>query len=95
MNNDKPIPLTTGGARTLLKALFAGKGYHKRAEMIDAVTQHHTPACLPPNHHRKQTHIIFPGETLDAHTEGISIAHKQVTLSTDGKQRTLPLANRY
>jgi len=46
-------------------------------------------------HHRKQTHIISPGETLDAHTEAVSIKHKTVVLETDGKQRTLRLPIRF
>ena len=38
---DANMPLTTGSARALLPALFAGKGYHKRAEIIDTLTEHH------------------------------------------------------
>jgi len=39
-----------------------------------------------------QTYIVSTGETLDASTEVISIEGKQVTLSTNGQQRTLHLS---
>lgn len=39
----------------------------------------------------KKTYIVSLGETLDASTEVVSIAAKQVRLSTDGQQRTLHL----
>ncbi len=38
-----------------------------------------------------QTYIVSTGETLDASTEVVSIEGKQVTLSTNGEQRTLHL----
>ena len=37
------------------------------------------------------TYIVFSGERLDADTEVVSIASKQVVLSTNGQQRTLKL----
>ena len=37
------MPLTTGAARGLIVALFAGnQGYTKRAEIIDTLTEYHT-----------------------------------------------------
>ena len=38
----KNMPVTTGCARGLLVALFAGKGYTKRAEIIQTLTRYHT-----------------------------------------------------
>lgn len=38
-----------------------------------------------------QTHIVSPGEQIDASTEVVSIEGKAVTLSTEGQQRTLRL----
>lgn len=35
------MPLTSGAARGLIVALFAGKGNTKRAEIIDTLTRHH------------------------------------------------------
>lgn len=41
------------------------------------------------------TYIVSLGETLDASTEVVSIAAKQVTLSTNGQPRTLRLSIRF
>lgn len=38
---DKNMPLTTAGARDLIVALFAGKGYIKRTEIIETLTRYH------------------------------------------------------
>jgi len=38
---NKNMPLTSGGARELIVALFAGKGNVKRAEIIDTLTEYH------------------------------------------------------
>ena len=42
-----------------------------------------------------KTYIVSPGEKIDASTEVVSRESKQVTLSTDGKQRTLRLPIRF
>lgn len=39
----------------------------------------------------QRIYIVSPGESLDADTEVVSIASKQVVLSTNGQQRTLKL----
>jgi len=41
------------------------------------------------------THIVSPGDKIDDHTKVVEIQNKQVTLSTNGKQRTLRLHIRY
>ena len=35
------IPLTTGVARALIRDLFSGKGYVKRAEIIKSIREYH------------------------------------------------------
>ena len=42
-----------------------------------------------------KTYIVTIGEHLDTHTEVVDIQPKQVTLATDGKQRTLKLPIRF
>jgi len=42
-----------------------------------------------------KTYIVTIGENLDTHTEVVDIQSKQVTLATDGKQRTLKLPIRF
>ena len=42
-----------------------------------------------------KTYILTIGENLDTHTEVVDIQPKQVTLATDGKQRTLKLPIRF
>ena len=42
-----------------------------------------------------KTYNVTIGENLDPHTEVVDIQPKQVTLSTDGKQRTLKLPIRF
>ncbi|MDE0681721.1 MAG: hypothetical protein OXI63_02280 [Candidatus Poribacteria bacterium] len=36
------MPLTTGVARALIRDLFTGKGYVKRAEIIERICEYHT-----------------------------------------------------
>ncbi|MXV76412.1 hypothetical protein F4Z99_19340 [Candidatus Poribacteria bacterium] len=42
-----------------------------------------------------QTHLVTTGDNLDAETKIVDIQHRQVTLSTNGKQRTLRLDIRF
>ena len=42
-----------------------------------------------------KTYSVTIGENLDTHTEVVDIQPKQVTLATDGKQRTLKLPIRF
>ena len=42
-----------------------------------------------------KTYSVTIGENLDTHTEVVDIQLKQVTLATDGKQRTLKLSIRF
>ena len=42
-----------------------------------------------------KTYSVTIGENLDPHTEVVDIQPKQVTISTDGKQRTLKLPIRF
>ncbi len=43
----------------------------------------------------EKTYIVSIGEKIDASTEVVDIQPKQVTISTDGKQRTLKLPIRF
>ena len=72
------MPLTTGGARALLRALFAGKGYHKRAEIIEAVTRHHTANGGTPTPKEAQVSVVKKALT-DLETEGIAERHPDST----------------
>ena len=43
----------------------------------------------------QKTYIVTIGDKIETHTEVVDIQPKQVTLSTDGKQRTLKLPIRF
>ena len=75
MNYDfENMPLTTGCARALIQALFAGEGYHKRAKILDTLTRHHNAnggTDTP-----KDTRVSAVKKALnDLETEGIAERH--------------------
>ena len=53
---------------------------------------HTPPQAILQSTAGEQTYIVSIGEKIDASTEVISIEGKQVTLSTNGQQRTLHLS---
>lgn len=51
------IPLITSVARALIRDLFSGKGYVKRAEIIKSVREYHTKNGVP-RHRKKDVFLL-------------------------------------
>ena len=93
--------LSIAGAFVLLAIVFAfltpprPKEPYRLLGTILPRSENTPPKAIIQSTAGNKTYIVTPGESLDANTEVVRIAGKQVVLSTDGKQRTLRLLIRF